>query len=57
MLPVVTRANDHAPMVAACCNACRTCWTSNILGIVTAFGTAVVAFVTHRRRRPQSPSG
>jgi hypothetical protein len=56
MLPVITRANDHAPMAAACCNACRTCWTSNILGMLAAFGTAVAALVT-RRRRSQASAG
>jgi hypothetical protein len=50
MLPVVTRANEQAPMVAACCNACRTCWTSNVLGVFAAFGTAVAAFVMRRRK-------
>ncbi len=56
MLPVVTRANEHAPMVAACCNACRTCWTSNIFGVFAAFGTAVAAFVMRRRGDIAKPS-
>ena len=45
MLPVVNRASEHAPMVAACCNVCRTCTTNNILGLVMAGGLAAVAFV------------
>jgi hypothetical protein len=49
MLPVINRANEHAPMAAACCNACRTCWTSNIFGLIAAFGAGVLAFVTRRR--------
>ena len=27
---------EHAPLATACCNACRTCVTTNIIGIVTA---------------------
>jgi len=27
---------EHAPMATACCNACRTCLTTNLIGIVTA---------------------
>jgi len=50
MLPIENRANEHAPMAAACCNACRTCWTSNIFGLIAAAGAGVVAFLTGRRR-------
>jgi hypothetical protein len=27
---------ENAPMAAVCCNACRTCVTTNIVGILTA---------------------
>ena len=27
---------ENAPMAAACCNACRTCVTTNILGVAIA---------------------
>jgi hypothetical protein len=27
---------ENAPMAAVCCNACRTCVTTNIVGLVTA---------------------
>jgi hypothetical protein len=27
---------EHAPMATVCCNACRTCVTTNIVGIATA---------------------
>jgi hypothetical protein len=50
MLTVVNRANEHAPMAAACCNACRTCWTGNVLAALTAAGAGLVALVTRRRR-------
>jgi hypothetical protein len=31
---------EHAPMAAACCNACRTCATTNLIGLATAGVTA-----------------
>jgi hypothetical protein len=43
-LPLVNRASEHAPMVTACCNACRTCVTNNILGLLGAGAFAIVAF-------------
>jgi hypothetical protein len=30
------RYGEHAPMATVCCNACRTCVTTNIIGIATA---------------------
>jgi hypothetical protein len=30
-------------MVAACCNVCRTCTTTNLVGLVMAGGVAFVA--------------
>jgi hypothetical protein len=54
LLPVVTRAGEHAPMAAACCNACRTCVTTNVLGIATAgaatVGAALLRFARLGRR-------
>jgi hypothetical protein len=43
-LPLVSRASEHAPMATACCNACRTCVTNNVLGLVGAGALAIVAF-------------
>jgi hypothetical protein len=40
-----TRYGENAPMAAVCCNACRTCVTSNVLGLVTAGAAALVAAV------------
>lgn len=40
-LPVVNRAADYAPAVPACCNVCRTCTTTNILGLAMGAITAV----------------
>lgn len=44
--------SENAPMAAVCCNACRTCVTTNVLGIVSAgvagAGYAVANFVRRR---------
>jgi hypothetical protein len=48
-LPLVNRAAEHAPMATACCNACRACVTSNVLGLVTAGVLAVLAPLRRRR--------
>jgi hypothetical protein len=46
---------EHAPMATVCCNACRTCVTTNVLGIVTAgvvgTGYAAASFVKRVVRR------
>jgi hypothetical protein len=42
---------DHAPMAAACCNACRTCVQTNVLGLALAgiVGAATTAARLFRR--------
>jgi hypothetical protein len=42
------RYGEHAPMAAVCCNACRTCVQTNVVGL--ALG-AVAAFGAAMRRR------
>jgi hypothetical protein len=44
-LPVVNRAADYAPVAPACCNACRTCTATNVLGLITGGAVALVAAV------------
>jgi hypothetical protein len=48
MLQAAARYGEHAPMAATCCNACRTCATTNIaalaLGAAAAAGTGVARF-------------
>ena len=43
---------ENAPMAAVCCNACRTCVTTNVLGVAMAgiagAGYAVAGFVRRR---------
>lgn len=50
---------ENAPMAAVCCNACRTCVTTNIIGIATAavggVGYAVGNFA--KRRFSKSVTG
>ena len=53
-LPVLNRAVDLAPAAQACCGACRTCVTTNVLTLATAgiaaAGVAVARLI--RRARP-----
>jgi hypothetical protein len=53
-LPVLNRAADYAPVVPACCNVCRTCTTTNVLGLVTGGALAAAAGVGRLFRRPQA---
>jgi hypothetical protein len=41
MIQAATKYGDQAPMVAVCCNACRTCTTTNAIAL--AFGAAAGA--------------
>jgi hypothetical protein len=48
MAPITTRAAEYGPAVPACCNACRTCTTTNVVGLMlgglTVAGIAVGSF-------------
>jgi hypothetical protein len=46
-LPVLNRAVDLAPAVNACCGACRTCVTTNVL---TLAGAGVAGLAVYSRR-------
>ena len=42
---------EHAPMAAVCCNACRTCMTTNVIGVAVAgLGAAGLGVVTFAKR-------
>ena len=43
MAPITNRAAEYAPMAPACCNVCRTCTTTNVVGL--ALGGVTVAAV------------
>ena len=36
MAQAAGKYGEHAPMATVCCNACRTCWTTNIIGLFVA---------------------
>jgi hypothetical protein len=45
------RYGEHAPLATVCCNACRTCVTTNIVGIaIAAAGGAGLAAARLARR-------
>ena len=52
MAQAAGKYGENAPMAAACCNACRTCVTTNVVGIATAAvagaGYAVANFARRR---------
>jgi hypothetical protein len=37
---------EHTPMATVCCNACRTCVTTNIVTLISAGALTAVAAVT-----------
>ena len=51
---VAARYGEQAPMATACCNACRTCVTTNLLGMAL-FGATGLAAAARRlvRRQPK----
>jgi hypothetical protein len=48
---VAAKYGDQAPVATACCNACRTCVTTNVL----ALGTAAVGVAAARVARFVKP--
>ena len=52
MAQAAGKYGENAPMAAVCCNACRTCVTTNIVGFATAAvagaGYAVANFTRRR---------
>ena len=46
-LPLLNRAADLAPATQACCGVCRTCMTTNLVGITVA-GLAGVGVALRR---------
>ena len=51
MLDVAAKYGDQAPMAAVCCNACRTCTTTNLLALGTGAGLGAVYAVGRFARR------
>jgi hypothetical protein len=46
---VTAKYGEHAPMATVCCNACRTCVQTNLLGIAVG-GLAAVRRIFRRSR-------
>jgi hypothetical protein len=51
MAEAAGKYGEHAPMATVCCNACRTCVTTNIVGLLTAAVAAASFGVTNLLRR------
>ncbi|HWJ32877.1 MAG TPA: hypothetical protein VNR59_11100 [Gaiellaceae bacterium] len=51
-----SRYGEHAPTATACCNACRTCVTTNLIGLALAAAAGAGGFLTSRTRRRASRS-
>ena len=52
MVQATSKYGEHAPMAAVCCNACRTCATTNIASLGLAAVAGVGAFVTRKLVKP-----
>jgi hypothetical protein len=50
-LQVAAKYGDQAPMATACCNACRTCTTTNLLTLATGVGLGAVYTVARFGKR------
>jgi hypothetical protein len=48
---VAGRYAEHAPMATACCNACRTCVSSNIIGLAMVPLLAAAVGISRFARR------
>jgi hypothetical protein len=51
MIDLTAKVGDQAPMAAVCCNACRTCATTNLLALATGAGLGAVYAVGRFARR------
>jgi hypothetical protein len=56
MAPITNRAAEYAPMAPACCNVCRTCTTTNVVGLVLGGATVAAVGVTRFAKRIFTPS-
>jgi hypothetical protein len=45
------RYGEHAPMAAVCCNACRTCTTTNLFALAAGAGLGAVYAVARLGKR------
>jgi hypothetical protein len=48
---VAGKYGEHAPTAAVCCNACRTCLTTNLIGLASAGAMAAALWLARPVRR------
>ena len=51
MVPITTRASEYGPAVPVCCNVCRTCTTTNVVGLILGGGAAAAYGIARLARR------
>jgi hypothetical protein len=51
MAQVAGKYGENAPTAAVCCNACRTCLTTNLIGLASAGVVAAGYFLARPFRR------
>jgi hypothetical protein len=51
MMQAAAKVGDQAPMAAVCCNACRTCTTTNLIALATGAGLGAVYAVARLAKR------
>jgi hypothetical protein len=51
MAETAAKYGEHAPMATVCCNACRTCVQTNLLGLAAAATVGAVAAIKGVVRR------
>jgi hypothetical protein len=56
MAQAVGKYGENAPTAAVCCNACRTCLTTNLLGLATAGVVAAGVGIRRFARLGAKPS-
>jgi hypothetical protein len=52
VVEATAKYGDNAPMAAVCCNACRTCVQTNLIGLALGAISAAGAIVTRRFAKP-----
>ena len=51
MLQVASKYGEQAPLATTCCNACRTCATTNLLALATGAGLGALYAVGRLAKR------
>jgi hypothetical protein len=51
LAPITNRAAEYGPAAPVCCNVCRTCTTTNVVGLILGGGTMVAYAVARVARR------